>query len=177
MDNRYRIMILPFDGPEGHWMWVVQELVRVGVWDECLDGFGYASTSQLAAIEAESWYRMHIEHHDIITEIEQLLHSHVPSDCFDCLLHDHENGNCKLLHRTTLDTPPYDCPLVIENMRMHNSKTEIHAHWKRLINIHGLLSGYCCSHCRYEEGSSTLVSYKHCPYCGAIMVQTKDIEV
>lgn len=35
----------------------------------------------------------------------------LPSCCEDCVCHNGVNGRCKLLHRTTFDIPPKDCPL------------------------------------------------------------------
>lgn len=35
----------------------------------------------------------------------------LPSCCEDCVCHNGVSGRCKLLHRTTFDTPPRDCPL------------------------------------------------------------------
>lgn len=35
----------------------------------------------------------------------------LPSCCEDCVCHNGVSGRCKLLHRTTFDIPPRDCPL------------------------------------------------------------------
>ena len=35
----------------------------------------------------------------------------LPSCCEDCVCHSGVSGRCKLLHRTTFDIPPRDCPL------------------------------------------------------------------
>jgi hypothetical protein len=36
----------------------------------------------------------------------------LPSCCEDCVCHNGVSGRCKLLHRTTFDIPPRDCPLL-----------------------------------------------------------------
>lgn len=35
----------------------------------------------------------------------------LPSCCEDCVCHNGVSGRCKLIHRTTFDIPPRDCPL------------------------------------------------------------------
>ena len=35
----------------------------------------------------------------------------LPSCCEDCVCHNGVSGRCKLLHRTTFEIPPRDCPL------------------------------------------------------------------
>lgn len=37
--------------------------------------------------------------------------SELLSCCEDCVCHNGVSGRCKLLHRTTFDIPPRDCPL------------------------------------------------------------------
>lgn len=62
MDLKYKIEILPHNGPEGQWVWMVNELRSLGVWDNI--ALGYASDVEIAAREAEQWYMQNVEHDD-----------------------------------------------------------------------------------------------------------------
>ena len=52
----------------------------------------------------------------------------LPSCCEDCVCHNGVSGRCKLLHRTTFDIPPKDCPL--QSLADHDKQVI-----EKLINI------------------------------------------
>ena len=63
----------------------------------------------------------------------------LPSCCEDCVCHNGVSGRCKLLHRTTFDIPPRDCPLQSLSDHTKQVRNEVIKEIKDKINQAKLL--------------------------------------
>lgn len=89
----------------------------------------------------------------------------MPKDCYDCPLHDGENGRCNILGITVYDYIPKECPLV-EKMPVVLSERK-KGKWMCHDAREGfLIAKYTCSICDYYSGTQKT---GYCPNCGAKM--------